>query len=61
MKYEGGQGNTGDGGVEKEMERKLEGAMEQMKILNLDCRRVFKDRKTLFKEVMISKIKKKVG
>jgi hypothetical protein len=45
---------------EKEMERKLEGAMEQMKILNLDFEREYTDRRTLMREA-ISKIKEKIG
>jgi hypothetical protein len=44
---------------EKEMEKKLEGAMEQMKILNLDFGRECVDRKMLVK-VAISKIKENV-
>jgi hypothetical protein len=44
---------------EREMERKLEGAMKQMKILNLDFGRECADRKTLGKEA-ISKIKDKI-
>jgi hypothetical protein len=44
---------------EREMERKLEGAMDQMKILNLDFGRECVDRKTLVKEA-ISKIKDKL-
>jgi hypothetical protein len=44
---------------EKEMEKKLEGAMEQMKILNLDFGSECADRKTLVK-VAISRIKEKV-
>jgi hypothetical protein len=40
------------------MERKLEGALKQMKILNLDFGRECADRKTLVKEA-ISKIKDK--
>jgi hypothetical protein len=41
------------------MERKLEGAMKQMKILNLDFGRECEDRKPLLKEA-ISKIKDKI-
>ncbi len=52
------KGNTGRKG-EKEMERKLEGAMEQMKILNLDFGRECLDRKRLVK-VAISKIEENV-
>jgi hypothetical protein len=44
---------------EKDMEKKLEGAMEQVKILNLDFERECADRKTLVKEA-ISRIKEKV-
>jgi hypothetical protein len=44
---------------EKEMEKKLEGAMEQMKILNLDFGKECADRKVLVKEA-ISKMKEKV-
>jgi hypothetical protein len=42
----------------KEMERKLEGAMEQIKILNMNSGRVCVDRKTLVREVT-SRIKEK--
>jgi hypothetical protein len=34
----------------KEMERKLEGAMEQIKIMNMDFGRMCKDRKVLGRE-----------
>ncbi len=44
---------------EREMERKLEGAMEQMKILNLDFGRQCTDKRTLVKDA-ISKIKEKL-
>jgi hypothetical protein len=44
---------------EKEMEKKLEGAMEQIKILNLDFGKECVDRKLLVKAA-ISKIKEKV-
>jgi hypothetical protein len=43
---------------EKDMEKKLEGAMEQVKILNLDFGKECADRKTLVKEA-ISRIKEK--
>jgi hypothetical protein len=43
---------------ENEMEKKLEGAMEQMKILNLDFRRECEGRKMLVK-IAISKVKDK--
>jgi hypothetical protein len=45
---------------EKEMEKKLEGAMEQLKVLNLDFGRECLDRKTLVRTA-ISKIKEKVS
>jgi hypothetical protein len=45
---------------EKDMERKLEGAMEQMKILNLEFGSVCVDRKKLVREV-ISQIKEIIG
>jgi hypothetical protein len=44
---------------EREMEEKLEGAMEQMKILNLDFGRQCTDRRTLVKEA-IGKIREKI-
>jgi hypothetical protein len=44
---------------EKDMEKKLEGAMEQVKILNLDFGKECVDRKTLVKEA-VSRIKEKV-
>jgi hypothetical protein len=44
---------------EREMEKKLEGAMEQMKILNMDFGRQCTDRRTLVKEA-ISKMKEKM-
>jgi DNA repair exonuclease SbcCD ATPase subunit len=44
---------------EKDMEKKLEGSMEQLKILNLDFGRECGDRKTLVTEA-ISKIREKV-
>ena len=44
----------------KEMERKMEAAMEQIKILNLDFGRECSDRKTLVEEA-IGMIKEKVG
>jgi hypothetical protein len=43
---------------ERDMEKKLEGAMEQVKILNLDFGKECADRKTLVKEA-ISRIKEK--
>jgi hypothetical protein len=43
---------------EKDMEKKLEGAMEQVKILNLDFGKECADRRTLVKEA-ISRIKEK--
>jgi hypothetical protein len=45
---------------EKDMERKLEGAMEQLTILNLDYGRECADKKTLVTEA-ISQIKEKVA
>jgi hypothetical protein len=45
---------------EKDMEKKLEGAMEQLKILNLDYGRECGERKTLVMEA-ISRIKEKVA
>jgi hypothetical protein len=44
---------------EKDMEKKLEGAMEQVKILNLDFGKECVDRKTLVREA-VSRIKEKV-
>jgi hypothetical protein len=44
---------------EKDMEKKLEGAMEQVKILNLDFGKECADGKTLIKEA-VSRIKEKV-
>jgi hypothetical protein len=44
---------------EREMERKLKGAMEQMNILNLDFERVCADRRMLVKEAT-SKIKEEI-
>jgi hypothetical protein len=45
---------------EKEMEKKLEGAMEQVKVLNLDFGKECADGKTLVKEA-VSRIKEKVA
>jgi hypothetical protein len=45
---------------EKDMEKKLEGAMEQLKIVNLDFGRECVDKRTLVKEA-ISRIKEKVS
>jgi hypothetical protein len=45
---------------EREMERKLEGAMEQIKILNMDFGRECEDRKTLAREA-IGKIKERAA
>jgi hypothetical protein len=45
--------------TEKEMEKRLEGAMEQVKILNLDFGKECADRKILVKEA-VSRIKEKV-
>jgi DNA repair exonuclease SbcCD ATPase subunit len=44
---------------EKDMEKKLEGAMEQVKILNVDMGKECNDRKTMIKEA-VSRIKEKV-
>jgi DNA repair exonuclease SbcCD ATPase subunit len=44
---------------EKDMEKKLEGAMEQVKILNVDMGKECNDRKTMVKEA-VSRIKEKV-
>jgi hypothetical protein len=44
---------------EKDMEKKLEGAMEQVKILNVDLGKEYTDRKTLVKEA-VGRIKEKV-
>jgi hypothetical protein len=62
MEHEGGQGYTGHKGDREGngKERKLEGAMEQMMIMNLDLGRVCEDRKTLAREAL-STIKEKVG
>jgi hypothetical protein len=55
----------GDKGVqdakdsERDMEKKLEGAMEQVKILNVDMGKECNDRKTMVKEA-VSRIKEKV-
>jgi chromosome segregation ATPase len=55
----------GDKGVqdvkdsEKDMEKKLEGAMEQVKILNVDLGKEYTDRKTLVKEA-VGRIKEMV-
>jgi hypothetical protein len=57
MEEEKGIQDTKDS--EKDMERKLEGAMEQLKILNLDFGREFADRRTMITEARI-RIKEKV-
>ncbi len=45
--------------MEKEIEKKLEGAMEQLKILNLDLGRQCTDRRMSVKEA-ISKMKERI-
>jgi hypothetical protein len=56
---EGGKGIQDAKESEKEMEKKLEGALEQVKILNLDFGKECADRKTLVREA-VSRIKEKV-